>query len=327
MPPTREALDGVRACRLVIALLLWHETGVFGILSPLIDDVSSWESAAGPSEGESIHGVALAYLQQARASEEMDTLIEEEKSAQPGLWRRAERFSSRAATHDTPVASGIGAARSRMPTHCLESAEPGPNPWSITANDLWSIHDMILIGYDGVFMKRDSPGWLDVRASAVDLVEMLSELHPLQKCRDQLLRALQQPHHNTDKIAEAARVSLECLPGNFTPDDFSVLFDKSHLGNKSAAEAAKFPELSDEAVSRLGTCKTSRWPRACSYWSSMHLMAYRAEALSMGKRFLKSMVRLISGGALLCGGCTKHFRLLHKDLLGEGFMRDTCKDF
>jgi len=56
------------------------------------------------------------------------------------------------------------------------------------------------------------------------------------------------------------------------------------------------------------------WPRACSFWSSLHTMSMRADA--MGKEFelVASIAPTIASGALLCNGCVKHYMLYMKDL-------------
>jgi len=53
---------------------------------------------------------------------------------------------------------------------------------------------------------------------------------------------------------------------------------------------------------RIGNRKTA-WLRACSYWSAFHALALRADALGKWTNELfGSIVRIIAGGALFCGG-------------------------
>ena len=57
------------------------------------------------------------------------------------------------------------------------------------------------------------------------------------------------------------------------------------------------------------------WPRACSFWVSMHLMALRADLQpdpSVRLELYGHLQNLIAGGALQCGGCTRHFRYLNR---------------
>jgi len=221
-----------------------------------------------------------------------------------------------------------GAKPAKSCARPCRNSSAGPDPWGIIANDLWGIHDLLLLGYEGVFMEKDTAGWREARDAAVELAKMMPALHPSARCREQLEAATKGIEHDEQQfVSQIAQAAIRCLPGNFSHKDFSVMFKAEDLGDASAAEAAKMPELREEARERLGACRTSRWPRACSYWSSFHLMAYRADALGVSKLFLQTMLRVISGGAVLCGGCTKHFRLLHKDALGETFLQGVGKDF
>lgn len=48
----------------------------------------------------------------------------------------------------------------------------------------------------------------------------------------------------------------------------------------------------------------TKWLRACSYWTAFHSMALRADALGgdLPNQLFGTIIRLISGGALWCGG-------------------------
>jgi len=50
--------------------------------------------------------------------------------------------------------------------------------------------------------------------------------------------------------------------------------------------------------------RRTAWLRACSYWSAFHSMALRADALGgqLPNQLFGSIVRIIAGGALFCGG-------------------------
>jgi len=50
--------------------------------------------------------------------------------------------------------------------------------------------------------------------------------------------------------------------------------------------------------------RKTAWLRACSYWSAFHALAIRADAKGgiFPNQLLGSIVRIISGGALFCGG-------------------------
>lgn len=84
--------------------------------------------------------------------------------------------------------------------------------------------------------------------------------------------------------------------------------------------AARFTAVRDRSL--LGACKDTHWPRLCSFWVSLHLMAYRADALQVGAEFLRTLVPALSGGGLFCKGCTLHFRLLNRPALSAAILRD-----
>lgn len=78
----------------------------------------------------------------------------------------------------------------------------------------------------------------------------------------------------------------------------------------------------------LGACKPDSPEdlRACSYWSAFHALALRADILgaipenrnlNLPNRLFGSIVRIVAGGALFCGGCTVHFRMFFAPLLGQ----------
>eukprot|EP00747_Dinoflagellata_sp_TGD_P002273 gnl/TRDRNA2_/TRDRNA2_103569_c0_seq2.p1 gnl/TRDRNA2_/TRDRNA2_103569_c0~~gnl/TRDRNA2_/TRDRNA2_103569_c0_seq2.p1 ORF type:complete len:433 (+),score=17.32 gnl/TRDRNA2_/TRDRNA2_103569_c0_seq2:52-1350(+) len=206
--------------------------------------------------------------------------------------------------------------------------------------DLWAIRDLLLIGYAGVFMKRRSWGLGQVERSAVDLARLLPQLHPLKSCRQAMAEALDPAptwrewllwrfgfgywRTGLEAVAEAA---WSCL--NLTASSFESPF---HLSGWQQAEGmytgpppTTTPTQATSAM--LGVCAGSKWPRACSMWVALHFMAYRADALGLGRTFLTLLIDVIAGGATLCGGCTLHFRLLCEGLLPRAVKRDLGKFF
>jgi hypothetical protein len=106
----------------------------------------------------------------------------------------------------------------------------------------------------------------------------------------------------------------------FDPDDGGAAFvpemiDNDKLGDPLGANAARDPKLKDTSI--LGACRKSGWHRTCSFWVSLHVMAYRADALGIGSRFFQSAVNVLASGATMCGGCTLHLQALHTDILGS----------
>jgi len=114
-------------------------------------------------------------------------------------------------------------------------------------------------------------------------------------------------------IVAAAKASWECLPGNFTEASFDTPYTEAAIDSAGYAFRAKMPKV----LQRLGACEGSQWPRTCSYWSSMHTLAHRADLLKLGSQFLEAIVPVLAGGATLCGGCTLHLRALHGPVLSK----------
>jgi len=85
------------------------------------------------------------------------------------------------------------------------------------------------------------------------------------------------------------------------------------LDDEDLAHHARNPRPLD--YSKLGACKGTKWPRTCSYWVSMHTMAYRADALHLSLKFLTALMPILASGATMCGGCTLHMQALHKPVL------------
>lgn len=187
-------------------------------------------------------------------------------------------------------------------------------------NDLWAIHDLLLAGYAGVFMKPGSTGASQVQNAAAEFARLLPQLHPYEPCRSAIQHASFLATAGRGEVEAAADASWTCLPARFSADSFEKPFTADAIGNATKAAGAKMTRVLN--TSHLGTCADSKWPRACSYWVAMHLMAFRADALSLGKEFFQSVIPLISGGATFCGGCTLHFRLLHNPVLTSEMLDD-----
>jgi len=204
-------------------------------------------------------------------------------------------------------------------------------PADITPNDLWAIHDLLLVGYDGYFMKKDSPGHAEAQEAAAELARLLPHLHPHLPCREMLTTAMARyppvPRGPSEAyllpqpaIVEAAEAAWRCLPAAFTVASFTASFSLAALQDDQQAQQAKDPNLRDHSV--LGACLLSKWPRTCSYWASIHGMALRADALGLGAPFLRAIVPILASGATMCGGCTLHFRALHRPVLSSAMIQD-----
>mmetsp|Transcript_55163 Transcript_55163/g.131454 ORF Transcript_55163/g.131454 Transcript_55163/m.131454 type:complete len:303 (-) Transcript_55163:622-1530(-) len=197
-------------------------------------------------------------------------------------------------------------------------------------NDLWAIHDLLLVGDTAVFMKDASAGKTQVKEAALDLAGLLPALHPFAPCRAQLAKVLGtsagqvvQDRPGQEKLLEAAKVSLKCLPGKFSPKDFKSFFTEEAMKDAALAYDDRMPE--PLKVNSLGVCAASGWPRTCSYWVALHAMGYRADMLGLSQKLMGAVVPIMAGGATMCGGCTLHFRALTAPLVPK-VVRDDLGD-
>jgi hypothetical protein len=200
----------------------------------------------------------------------------------------------------------------------------------IIPNDLWGIRDMLLIGYSATFMKDGTEGARQVKDAALSLARLLPQLHPHAPCRTQVASALEvsSPAMDTEQldiIKKAAASTWACLPAKYTTSSFKGPFTEEMVGSIDKAIGGRFPEPKNSSL--LGACQDSLWPRTCSYWSSLHIMAQRADLLGKSKEFMGAIVPILAGGALLCEGCTLHFIAMHKNVLGKSFADDRQAGF
>jgi len=194
----------------------------------------------------------------------------------------------------------------------------------ITPNDLWGVHDLLLVGYGGVFMKLDTPGALEVKQAAVELAKLLPQLHPVSECRAAISEVLDSNTEDQAMVSAAAEASWKCLPAaKDTPEFKDAMwspFTEASLWDNMKAFASRMTEPRHSDI--LGQCQDSGWKRTCSYWSSLHLMAYRADVLKLGAEFLRAVFPLLASGVTMCGGCTLHFRAIHKPVLSPALESD-----
>eukprot|EP00928_Gymnodinium_smaydae_P081283 TRINITY_DN64830_c0_g1_i1.p1 TRINITY_DN64830_c0_g1~~TRINITY_DN64830_c0_g1_i1.p1 ORF type:complete len:307 (+),score=40.99 TRINITY_DN64830_c0_g1_i1:35-922(+) len=213
----------------------------------------------------------------------------------------------------------------------------------IQENDLWGIRDMLLMGYGAVFMKPNSTGMEEVRKAVISLMDHLPLFHPVKKCREAIdgvntkyackdnepkLRGASTASALSMRVKDVAEASWKCLEGHPTLGPFSkdfflttdahgalreAIVDEKSTDQTQSVEGmyGKNPTIKDDAKIALSACKTTKWDRACSYWSAFHTMAFRADLTGMGQTYLRIVLPIIAGGALGCGGCTMHFRLMN----------------
>lgn len=181
----------------------------------------------------------------------------------------------------------------------VAKAHSSPTPAGISPLDLWAIHDLLLLGHKGPLIQ-DNVGRPLVQAAAESLGGLLSDIHPIPQCRVAVAAAA--------TLSAKAKATWSCLglsKANFTGAFVSE--KKSHFVDA----ANTMPNFDKD----LGACAGSKWPRGCSYWASMHAMGVRADAFQKAGVYFQAILRIISGGALYCFGCTSHWRVLNKYLL------------
>lgn len=197
------------------------------------------------------------------------------------------------------------------------------------SDDLWAIHDLLLVGYAGIFMKSDSAGLLEVQIASKKLAALLPAIHPLERCRERFAQILGGTAGSpvltevtNDMHINVAGEAWHCLA--LVEEDFKNPFLPNAIGNFEAYKAAK---MTVPKRTLNGLCGQSAWPRTCSYWVSMHLLAARADLLLLGHQLLDALIPILAGGATFCGGCTKHFRALTKPMLSPALVQDFSRVF
>eukprot|EP00434_Breviolum_minutum_P031170 symbB.v1.2.027567.t1/scaffold2838.1/size69213/8 len=177
-----------------------------------------------------------------------------------------------------------------------------------------------------LLQSAEDLGSQEVKTASKKLTALLPAIHPLDQCRqrfaDTLGGTIGSPFAKqvTDEMQmQAALDAWDCLPSHFKAQDFKDPFLPDALGNFEAYKAAKMTVPKNRLK---GVCGLSPWPRTCSFWVSMHLLAARADLLLLGHELLDALVPILAGGATFCGGCTKHFRALTKPLLSPAMVQD-----
>lgn len=227
-----------------------------------------------------------------------------------------------------PTGGGLVSSEGPMATRA------GP-PSAISDNDFWGIRDLVLVGYDALFIAKTSAGAAQVKAAAVRLAQLLPEVHPSENCRSKigvLVQASAGAKADRDFVVRVAAESWACLPAKFTEHDFKANWEGERAvypedGNNGGMGPwiYRMPGVKDEA--KLGACRQSSWPRACSYWAAMHHMAYRADVVGKGRDFLHALMPILGGGATFCNGCTEHLRMLHRGVLTPEVMKPMVNTF
>jgi hypothetical protein len=209
-------------------------------------------------------------------------------------------------------------------------------------NDLFSVRDFIVVGWSAVFVHDPllTEGAYRIRELVLDFIKMLPHVHPYEPCRkafgEIVANNSEVINHSYDEpacwwnktnqseaeamvILPAAQAAWDCLPAKFQEEDFASTWNEtSKTGEEGSTgtftpdfihqcgwhEQGMKPSLAPEKQEMLGTCRTTKWTRTCSYWTSMHLMMALAESQSvaLGGKLLMTLFQIIFGGATMCRG-------------------------
>lgn len=226
-----------------------------------------------------------------------DSAHDGESSPEPQWEARAEDLSAPSSN------SKLDFIESSPELQFESQAKDSSTPRSISKYDLWAIHDLLLLGKASPLLANTSAGKAKVEAAANNLAAMLPHIHPVPECRAAI--------RDAGSLEEKAAACWTCLglsEHNFT---------NPYLPNKTQFQDAANTEVNFNADQnhKLGACRGSSWPRACSFWSSFHAMGVLADAQGTGDQLMKAISPIIAGGALYCGGCTLHWRYLNKHML------------
>lgn len=196
----------------------------------------------------------------------------------------------------------------------LDQPDKKATPADIKPADLWGIHDLLLLGHYGVMLKgphilksqASSEGLRQSRLAVKEFAKMLPSIHPVAKCRIMLKKV------NPSNLVKFANTSWTCLglDASYLKNPFTKLDNDYDDASLSMNTMPKY-----QLQTKLGACRYSKWPRACSFWSSIHTMGVRADLLGKGTEYFKTILSIVAGGPLFCEGCTRHLRLLNGAVL------------
>ena len=182
------------------------------------------------------------------------------------------------------------------------------------------MHDIVLTGYAAPFMKDGSVGRDEVREAISSLTrELLPILHPIKRCRDEIERVVTNREtlgSDLELVVQSADVLWSCLPAKFQRKDFKHPFTRESLLSSRAMLDSRHPVLLRRSA--VQACRHSPWDRTCSYWSSIHSLALRAEQMlalqrqnTIGRekfegvsfeKFLPLLLTTMIGGLTQCRG-------------------------
>lgn len=181
--------------------------------------------------------------------------------------------------------------------------------------DLWAIHDLLIVGKKGPLLRPTAGNSHKMEEEAAQhLGDLMCDLHPIAACREAVCKAT--------SVEDKAAASWSCL--GLTAADFTEAYTPEEANSKAMQEVDR---TTPKFVDKLGVCKDSQWQRACSYWTSMHVLGLRADLLKKGQDFFNTMVQIISGGVLYCTGCTWHFRFLNQNMLSKEVIAEDIMDY
>jgi len=188
--------------------------------------------------------------------------------------------------------------------------------------------------------EKTYKGLTQARAGAIDLAKLLPLIHPDKGCRTDFGRnkaACEKNESCTDErlVEMQAHTSWACIgihedmilptcsgkepcgPTDVMNRKFFTTFRNENGSLIQSTEVAPYRNfvLKSDAPA-LGACAQQVWKgdglpkgktlwlRACSFWASFHTMALRADSVGEDApdRMMAAVARIVSGGALWCGG-------------------------
>jgi hypothetical protein len=277
----------------------------------------------------------VAAAKEAATSSQLKTL--EEKVEQQDLQIKTLEGALKGAQHalESVLAPVSSLQSPTVPKKATGKDDDGSGILHIIPGDLWGLRDLLLIGYSGVFMQRNSSGLSLVRKGALELANLLPTIHPFQPCRTEVASVLAESQSESERnlILKVAASLWSCLPEKFDFNHFTPSrnlhttspFSEEMIDDYMKAFKGRMPQLKNAAW--LRACSKSSWIRACSYWIAIHLMAERADASKKSGEFLQALVPVLAGGANLCSGCTLHFMTMFKDHINKSIITDRVNGF
>jgi hypothetical protein len=194
-------------------------------------------------------------------------------------------------------------------------ALPADAPEYIQKQDLWGIHDMLLVAWGCTACGTNVNLQNKVQKAVVDFANLLKVLHPLEECRTKLQSIQDCKVGEKTCIDSVANANLECLGATpaCNPSDWFCTTGQPFSKYKAATvdqegtnapnfQAGSFPKaypwIQSGGVCDIG--QKTKWGYACSVWVAIHALGLRADAKNLQLPLLTSLAPMIAGNLLNC---------------------------